>query len=55
MITEDHQLWGQSTLPTTNESIFVHSLTVTEITLIERSLNITRLMQTTFSHTNISF
>ena len=55
MITEDHNLWGQSALPTNNESIFVHSLTVIKITLLQRSLNITRLMQTTLSHTNVSF
>ena len=54
MITEDHKLWGQSTPPTNNESIFVHFLTVIKITLLERSLNITRLMQATLSHTNVS-
>ena len=47
MITEDHKLWGQSTAPTNNESIFVYSLTVIKITLLDRSLNIIRLMQTT--------
>ena len=55
MITEDYKLWGQSTPPTNNESIFVHSLTVINITLFERSLNIARLMQTTLSHTNFPF
>ena len=55
MITEDYKLWGQSTLPTNNESVFVHSLTVIKITLFERSLNITRLIQTTLSHTNFAF
>ena len=52
MITEDYKLWGQSSPPTNNESIFVHSLTIIKITLLERSLNITRHMQTTLSHTN---
>ena len=55
MITVDHKLWGQSTPPTNNESIFVHSLAVIKIPLLERSLNIIRLMQTTLSHTNVSF
>ena len=55
MITEDHKFWGQSTTPTNNESIFIHSLTVIKITLLERSLNITLLMQTTFFPTNVSF
>ena len=55
MISEDYKLWGQSTPPTNNESIFVHSLTVIKITLRERSLNITRLMQTTLYHTNFPF
>ena len=55
MITEDYKLWGESTPPTNNESIFVHSLTVIHITLFERSLNITRLIQITLSHTNFPF
>ena len=55
MITEDYKLWGQSTRPTNNESIFVHSLTEIKITLLERSLNITRLIQTTLSHTKFPF
>ena len=55
MITEDHKLGGQSTPPTNKESIFVHFLTVIKITFFVRSLNITRLMQTTLSHTNVSF
>ena len=51
MITEDYKLWDQSTPPTNNESIFVHSLTVIKITLFESSLNITN---NTFSY-KVSF
>ena len=54
MITEDHKLSGQSTRHSNNESIYVHSLKVIKITLLERSLNITRLMQITLSHTSVS-
>ena len=56
MITKDHKLWGQNTPPTNIEKkFFWHSLTVVKIMSLERSLNITRLMQTTLSHTNVPF
>ena len=38
-----------------NPFFFLHSLTVIKITLLERSLNITRLLQATLSHTNVFF